>query len=291
MSGKQNLYHESLFRYVGMKAARMLVDAFQKLILLFAGNPLSIKVYEWILKGQIRKGEIPSHIAVILDGNRRWARHKNLFPTNGHVEGAKKAEEFFEWCKEIGGIKTVTLYVFSTENFRRPQEEVNRLMALIKEYLERMAVDKRIHENRVKVKVIGRVDLLPPEVREAVRKVEEATKNYDDYYLNLAIAYGGRAEILDALRKIAEEVKAGRLNPEGINEEIFEKFLYTSFLPNPHPDLIIRTSGEERLSNFLLWQSAYSELCFLDVYWPSFSRKDLYRAIRIYQQRKRRFGA
>ena len=215
---------------------------------------------------------------------------RNLYPTDGHLEGAKKAEEFLEWCGEIEGIKTITLYVFSTENFRRPQEEVEHLMKLIKEYLEKLAVDKRIHEKQTRVKVIGRIDMLPPEVREAVRKVEEATKNYDKRYLNLAIAYGGRAEILDALRKVASEVKAGRLSPENINEEIFEKFLYTSFLPNPHPDLIIRTSGEERLSNFLLWQGAYSELCFLDVYWPSFGKKDLYRAIRIYQHRKRRFG-
>ncbi|MHC1586195.1 MAG: polyprenyl diphosphate synthase [Candidatus Hecatellaceae archaeon] len=250
-----------------------------------------MRFYEWILKSQIKNGEVPGHIAVILDGNRRWARSRRLYPANGHLEGAKKAEKFFEWCQEFEGIKTVTLYVFSTENFRRPPEEVEHLMRLIKDYLEKLAADRRIHENQIRVKVIGRIDLLPEEVKEAVRKVEEATKNYDKRYLNLAVAYGGRAEILDALRRIALEVKAGRLSPEAINEEIFEKFLYTGFLPNPHPDLIIRTSGEERLSNFLLWQGAYSELCFLDVYWPSFSRKDLYRAIRIYQQRKRRFGA
>ncbi|MHC1564652.1 MAG: polyprenyl diphosphate synthase [Candidatus Hecatellaceae archaeon] len=268
-----------------------LISAFQRFVLFFAANRLAIRLYEWILKSQIKGGEIPSHIAIILDGNRRWAVSKRMLTFNGHLEGAKKAEEFFEWCKELNGIKTITLYVFSTENFRRPPEEVQRLMNLIKGYLENLATDERIHESKVRVKVIGKVDLLPPEIREAVRKVEEATKNYNERYLNLAIAYGGRTEILDALKRIAEEVKSGRLSPDQLNEEVFEKFLYTSFLPNPHPDLIIRTSGEERLSNFLLWQGAYSELCFLDVYWPGFEKKDLYRAIRIYQQRKRRFGA
>lgn len=267
------------------------VSAFQKFVLFFATNRLVLRLYEWILKGQIKGGEVPSHIALILDGNRRWAAFKGFkHAFNGHLEGARKAEKFFEWCQEFEGIKTITLYVFSTENFRRPREEVERLMGLIRNYLERLAVDKRIHEHGVRVKVIGRIDLLPSEVRETVRKVEEATKNYNRRYLNLAIAYGGRAEIIDALKRIAEEVRAGRLNPSQLDEALFEKFLYTGFLPNPHPDLIIRTSGEERLSNFLLWQGAYSELCFLDVYWPSFERKDLYRAIRIYQQRKRRFG-
>ena len=267
-----------------------LVSAFQRFVLFFAANRLTIRLYEWILKSQIKGGEIPSHIAIILDGNRRWAASKRMYTLNGHLEGAKKAEEFFEWCRELDGIKTITLYVFSTENFSRSLEEVQQLMSLIKKYLEKLAADQRIHKNKIRIKVIGRIDLLPLEVREAVRKVEEATRNYDKRYLNLAIAYGGRAEIVDALRRIAEEVKVGRLNPNQLNEETFEKFLYTSFLPNPHPDLIIRTSGEERLSNFLLWQGAYSELCFLDVYWPGFEKKDLYRAIRIYQQRKRRFG-
>jgi tritrans,polycis-undecaprenyl-diphosphate synthase [geranylgeranyl-diphosphate specific] len=268
-----------------------LISAFQRFVIFFAANRLAIRLYEWILKNQIKGGEIPGHIAIILDGNRRWAASRRMLTFNGHLEGAKKAEEFFEWCRELNGIKTITLYVFSTENFRRPPEEVQHLMNLIKGYLEKLATDKRIHANKVRVKVIGKVDLLPPEIREAVRRVEEATKDYNERYLNLAIAYGGRAEILDALRQIAEEVKSGRLSPDQLNEEVFEKFLYTSFLPNPHPDLIIRTSGEERLSNFLLWQGAYSELCFLDVYWPGFEKKDLYRAIRIYQQRKRRFGA
>ena len=267
------------------------VSAFQRLVWFFASNRLIIRLYEWILKSQIKDGEIPSHIAVILDGNRRWAASRGRYDFDGHLEGAKKAEEFFEWCRELKGLKTITLYVFSTENFRRPSEEVKHLMEIIKGYLEKLAVDKRIHESEVRVKVIGRIDLLPEEIREAVRKVEEATKNYSRRYLNLAIAYGGRAEIVDALKQIAEEVREGRLTPDQLSEEVVEKFLYTGFLPNPHPDLIIRTSGEERLSNFLLWQGAYSELCFLDVYWPGFEKKDLYRAIRIYQQRKRRFGA
>ena len=274
-----------------MAAKGFLASIFQSFIRFFALNPLAIWLYEWILKNQIKGGAIPSHIAVILDGNRRWAMCRGLFPADGHFEGARKAEEFFDWCKEFDGLKTITLYVFSTENFRRPPEEVRKLMDLIRDYLNKLATDRRIHENEVRVKIIGRVEMLPEDVREAIRRVEDATKHYSKRYLNLAIAYGGRAEIIDALRKVALEVKAGRLKPEEVNEEIFEKFLYTGFLPNPHPDLIIRTSGEERLSNFLLWQSAYSELCFLDVYWPSFTKRDFYRAIRVYQQRTRRFGA
>jgi len=143
----------------------------------------------------------------------------------------------------------------------------------------------------VRVKVIGRLNLLPEDLRHLIRDVEESTKNYDECFLNIAFAYGGRAEIVDAARKIAEKVKLGELNPESVDEETFEKHLYTSHMPKQDPDLIIRTSGEERLSGFLLWQSAYSELCFLDVYWPDFRFIDLLRAVRTFQKRKRRFGA
>jgi tritrans,polycis-undecaprenyl-diphosphate synthase [geranylgeranyl-diphosphate specific] len=150
--------------------------------------------------------------------------------------------------------------------------------------------DKQIHEDKIRVKVIGRVNLLPEDLQQLIADVEKATQNYDKHFLNFAFAYGGRAEILDAAKRIAEEVHEGKLNPEEVNEKTFEQHLYTSHMPNQDPDLIIRTSGEERLSGFLLWQSAYSELCFLDVYWPDFRSIDLLRAVRTFQKRKRRFG-
>lgn len=163
-------------------------------------------------------------------------------------------------------------------------------MQIAEEKLRKILTDERIHKNRVRVKVIGRMGLLPKSLQELIREVEEATRDYDQHFLNVALAYGGRAEIVDATKKIALEIEKGKLKPDAIDEQVFENHLYTAYLPQQEPDLIIRTSGEERLSGFLLWQSAFSELCFLDVYWPEFRRIDLLRAIRTYQQRKRRFG-
>jgi len=249
------------------------------------------RIYERWLEAQVRGGPMPEHVGVILDGNRRWARMHGLKPWLGHRAGAKKVEELLKWCLELG-IKSITLYSFSTENFNRSPEEVRALMELFEEKLKELRDSGVVHEHKVRVKVIGRLELLPAYLRGLVREVEEATKDYDEHFLNVAIAYGGRAEIIDAVRKIAEDVKAGRLDPADIDEELFERYLYTSHLPEEvrDPDLIIRTSGEERLSGFLLWQSAYSELCFLDVFWPEFRRIDLLRAIRTYQRRQRRFG-
>jgi tritrans,polycis-undecaprenyl-diphosphate synthase [geranylgeranyl-diphosphate specific] len=247
------------------------------------------KLYEKWLLNQVKKLSMPEHIAVILDGNRRWALEHSLPLFDGHAHGAKVGKTFLEWCIDLN-IKTVTLYVFSTENFQRPKEEVENIMKIIEKEALELSNDKRLHKNRVRVKAIGRVDLLPQSLREILKKVEESTKDYKDHYLNIAIAYGGRAEIIDATKKIAEDIKNDKLKPEDIDEELFMNYLYTAHLPNPYPDLIIRTSGEERLSGFLLWQSAYSELCFLDVYWPDFRKIDLLRAIRTYQRRKRRFG-
>jgi len=248
-------------------------------------------VYERWLEAQVMNGPMPEHIGVILDGNRRWARMHGLKPWLGHRAGAKKVEELLRWCLELG-IKSVTLYSFSTENFNRSPEEVMALMELFEEKLRELKRSDVVHKHRVRVKVIGRIELLPGYLRELAREVEEATKDYDEHFLNVAIAYGGRAEIVDAVRKIAEDVRAGLLDPSDIDEELFERYLYTSHLPEEvrDPDLIIRTSGEERLSGFLLWQSAYSELCFIDVFWPEFRRIDLLRAIRTYQGRQRRFG-
>ena len=247
------------------------------------------KIYERWLWHQVRNGAKPEHIAVILDGNRRWALEHSLNPWMGHRQGAEKVKELLDWCLEMG-VKSVTLYAFSTENFRRSPKEVEEIMRIAEEKLRKLLTDKRIHENNVKVKVIGRKSLLPKSLRKLADEVEESTKNYNKHFLNIALAYGGRAEIVDAARKIAERVEKGEIGSKQIDEKLFEKFLYTSHLPKQDPDLIIRTSGEERLSGFLLWQSAYSELCFLDIYWPEFRKIDLLRAIRTFQKRKRRFG-
>lgn len=246
-------------------------------------------LYErWLMK-QIDSGEKPSHVGVIMDGNRRWALSHNMIPWEGHWEGADKVKEFLDWCVELD-INTVTLYSFSTENFNREDMEVQELMRLFESTLDEVIKSSHIHENHVKVMAIGRINTLPQRLQKLIHEVEEATKDYDRYYLNIAIAYGGRAEIVDAMRKIASKVKSGEMEPETINEEVIEANLYTSHLPQPDPDLIIRTSGESRLSNFLVWQAAYSELFLLDVYWPAFRKIDLMRAIRSYQLRQRRFG-
>ncbi|RLI21090.1 di-trans,poly-cis-decaprenylcistransferase [Candidatus Bathyarchaeota archaeon] len=247
------------------------------------------KLYEKWLWHQIKNGRKPEHIAVILDGNRRWALEHSLNPWMGHKEGAEKVESLLDWCMDMG-VKSITLYAFSTENFKRPRKEVEEIMKIVEEKLRKLLTDKRIYENKVRVKIIGRRSLLPESLRKLAEEVEKATKNHNNYFLNVALAYGGRAEIVDAARKIAEKVERGELESKQIDEKLFEKFLYTSHLPKQDPDLIIRTSGEERLSGFLLWQSAYSELCFLDVYWPEFRKIDLLRAIRTFQKRKRRFG-
>jgi len=247
------------------------------------------KLYEKWLWHQVKDGVKPEHIAVILDGNRRWALKKCMEPWVGHYHGAERVEDLLEWCLELG-VKSITLYAFSTENFQRSREEVERLMELFEKKLDQLISDERIHKNRVRVKVIGRINLLPDRLIRKIRQVEEVTKDYEDHFLNIALAYGGRAEIVDAARKLAERVARGELSPSDINEEAVEKHLYTAHLPKQDPDLIIRTSGEERLSGFLLWQCAYSELCFLDVYWPEFRKIDLLRAVRTYQRRRRRFG-
>jgi len=224
-----------------------------------------------------------------MDGNRRWARARDLVPWEGHWEGADKVENFLDWCLDLD-IKTITLYSFSTENFKRDEKEVTELFKLFERMLERVIKSDRIHKNRVCIRAIGRIETLPEKLQELIQRVEESTQGYDDYYLNIAIAYGGRAEIVDAVQVIAEKVKMGQLEPSDINEQVIEANLYTSHLPYPDPDIIIRTSGESRLSNFLVWQSAYSELFLVDVYWPNFRKIDLMRAIRGYQMRQRRFG-
>jgi tritrans,polycis-undecaprenyl-diphosphate synthase [geranylgeranyl-diphosphate specific] len=251
------------------------------------------KIYERWLWHQIKDGKKPEHIAIILDGNRRWANDKEKSPWLsdkwGHKEGADTVEQLLDWCSMLD-VKYVTLYSFSTENFSRQSEEIEKIMQIAEERFKKLLVDKRVHKNRVHVKVIGRTNLLPPSLQQVIAEVERVTSQYDNYMWNFAFAYGGRAEIVDAAKKIAKEIKEDRLQIDDITEDVFEKYLYTAHMPKQDPDIIIRTSGEERLSGFLLWQAAYSELLFLDVYWPDFRFIDILRAIRTYQHRMRRFG-
>ncbi len=238
---------------------------------------------------QVKNGVKPDHIAIILDGNRRWANSQELNPWLGHKKGAETVEQLLDWSHMLG-VKYITLYMFSTENFSRSSKEVEQIMKIADEKFRKILTDERIHKNKVHVKVIGRTNLLPQSLQDLIANVEKTTEHYNNYFWNFAFAYGGRAEIVDAAKTIAEKVKNGELDVDDVTESTFEKYLYTSHMTKADPDMIIRTSGEERLSGFLLWQAAYSELLFLDVYWPDFRFIDLLRAIRTFQNRKRRFG-
>lgn len=243
--------------------------------------------YEKRLLKEVLQLPPPHHVAVIMDGNRRFARDLGLATAEGHKEGRNKLEELLNWGLEVG-IKVLTVYAFSSENFTRKKEEVDELMRLFEENFYKVADDERVHRHRIRVRVLGTVGALPEKVQKAIAYAEEKTKSYDAYSLNLAIAYSGREEIIQAIREIAGKVRAGELEPNQIDQAMFSGYLYTKEFPDP--DLILRTSGEVRVSNFLLWQLAYSELYFVDVYWPGFRKIDFLRAIRSYQQRARRFG-
>ncbi len=246
-------------------------------------------VYGRWLKSQIRADEMPKHIGVILDGNRRWARDQHLDPWRGHWAGGEHVKDFLEWCLNLN-INTVTLYAFSTENFKRTDKEVEELMKVYEKALRDVLASDALEKYNVRVAAIGRRSLLPENLQRLIAEVEESTKNNSKFYLNVALAYGGRAEIVDAARELAQLVKEGKLEPRQIDEDLIEEHLYTKHLPQQDPDLIIRTGNESRLSNFLLWQAAYSELFIVDVYWPEFREIDLQRVIRSYQLRNRRFG-
>ncbi len=247
------------------------------------------QAYERRLQNQVRAGQVPRHVAIIMDGNRRFARALGLGNLSaGHQKGRDKLEEVLEWCLDIG-VKILTVYAFSTENLDRPSDEIRELMRLFAENFRKVGDDERVHRHKIKVQVFGNRELLPPDVQEAIEYAESRTKDYANYTFNLAVAYGGREEILDAIRDVVRDAQAGSITPEEIDERFFSRRLYTGDLPDP--DLVLRTSGEERISNFLLWQLAYSELYFVDVYWPGFRRIDFLRAIRSYQQRQRRYGA
>ena len=236
---------------------------------------------------QINKNPIPKHIAIIMDGNRRFAKELGLNYEKGHEYGKNKIRELLEWCFDLK-IKNLTLYAFSIENFKRGKNEVNSIMDLCKEELKKAIKDSKIHKNQIKINVIGNLDSLPIEIKKSALYIMEKTNDYNNYYLNIALAYGGREEIIHAIKNIAKDVKNNDLEINKITNDIVSSYLYTSGIPDP--DLILRTSGEERISNFLLWQLAYSELYFSDVYWPAFRKRDFLKAIRTFQQRKRRFG-
>jgi len=243
--------------------------------------------YEKRLMKEVRESRMPNHVAVIMDGNRRFAKEFGLTTEEGHVKGKDKLEELLDWCMELG-IKVLTVYAFSTENLKRDIDEVESLMKLFQDNFYRLGDDERVHRHHIKVTVLGQKDLLPDNVKEAIEYAETRTAGYSNYFYNIATAYGSRQEIIQAIKQIALKVKDGQLEVDDIDEQTFSNYLYTADFPDP--DLILRTSGEERISNFLLWQLAYAELYFTDVYWPGFRKIDFLRAIRSYQLRQRRFG-
>ena len=216
------------------------------------------RLYEWYISRDLKPEKMPKHVAIIMD-----------------------------WSIELG-IEIITVYAFSTENFNRPQHEVEGLMKLFVKNFKRLVDHEKIHKNEVKVKVVGKTELIPESVREAIKEAEDATAQYDKRLFNIAIGYDGRLEIIDSFKKIIEQVQAGEITIDDVDEELVSKNLYTGGLDDPN--LIIRTSGEERLSGFLLWQSSYSELYFCETLWPELRKVDFIRAIRSYQERERRFG-
>lgn len=237
------------------------------------------------LKEKIDKNNLPQHLAVIMDGNGRWARQRGLPRTAGHNEGGKALLRVLNACNELG-IKALTVYAFSTENWKRPKEEVDYLMSLPGEYIHRYL--PMIKERNIRVNFIGHLDALSDEMKENMDKAVRETKENTGLIFTIALNYGSRSEMIEAIKIVSRKVKDGSLDVDVIDEETFEKHLMTSDLPPI--DLMIRTSGEIRISNFLLWQLAYSELYFTKVKWPDFHEAQLYRAIINYQQRHRRYG-
>ncbi len=235
---------------------------------------------------EFNKENMPRHVGIIMDGNRRWAKSKGKPASFGHREGAKTLEKIVRYANKIG-LEYITVYAFSTENWKRAEDEVKTLMMILQNYLDDYS--KRADSENIKVKMIGDITALSKGMQESIIKCMERTKNNTGVTFNIAINYGGRDEIVKAVRKISEQVKTGKLKIEDINEDLVSNNLYTA--GQPDPDLIIRTSGEIRLSGFLTWQSVYSELLFVQKYWPDFTEEDLDNAIIEYQKRTRKFGA
>lgn len=266
-----------------------LLDKFLKIIYKISRQNLIYKIYEKHLLNQINQYPFPQHIGIILDGNRRWSKIKEVKKEKGHKIGADIAEDLLNWIYELR-IKITTIYVLSDENLEREPDEIDNIYSLLEDKLSRLYNDTRIHNKQIRVKSIGDFKKLPEGLQNILKKLELKTENYQNMYLNIAIAYGGQKELLNAIKKISLAVKKRIIDIDDIDEKLIESNLYTAHLPQAEPDLILRTSGEKRLSGFLLWQSAYSELIFVDVFWPEFRKIDLMRAIRTYQKRSRRYG-
>ncbi|MFY9140199.1 MAG: isoprenyl transferase [Thermacetogeniaceae bacterium] len=234
---------------------------------------------------KLDKSRLPYHVAIIMDGNGRWAQERNLPRSVGHRTGMESLRTVVKLCSQLG-IKILTVYAFSTENWKRPQEEVSVLMGLLYEYIKK-ELDE-LNREQVQVRVIGRLKELPARAQQEIKRAVELTANNNKLIFNIALNYGGRAEIVDAVRKLASLAIEGKIDPEEITEELMQQYLYTADLPDP--DLLIRPAGEKRISNFLLWQIAYTEFYFTEVYWPDFREEDFLKALDAYQNRKRRFG-
>ena len=229
--------------------------------------------------------KVPNHIAIILDGNGRWAKAKGMPRGYGHIKGCANLENICDDIKDLG-VKYLTVYAFSTENWKRSREEVEGLMKLFRSYLKKCM--KNAEKNHMRVKIIGDPSAFAPDIQEKIRELEEFSKDYDELYFQIALNYGSRDEIVRGVRKLAQDVADGKCTPSEIDESLLENYLDTAGVPDP--DLLIRTSGEQRLSNFLMWQLAYTEFYFTDVPWPDFHKEDLIKAIEKYNSRDRRFG-
>lgn len=236
-------------------------------------------------KDEIDKNNLPEHIAIIMDGNGRWAKERGFPRVAGHRAGMKSVKETVRLCNDLG-IKVLTLYAFSTENWTRPQKEISTLMRILREYLRKEI--NELHQKNVKIDFMGRIDELPELVQQDLKLAKEKTANNTGLLLNVALNYSGRADIIDGVKKLIIDIENKKCRKEDVNEALFEKYLYTTDLPEP--DLLIRTSGEMRISNFLLWQIAYTEIYVTPTYWPDFSKEHLLSAIIDYQKRERRFG-
>ena len=257
-----------------------ILDKFINSKRLFVPTPKNPEIME-----EIDKGKLPHHIAIIMDGNGRWAKKKFLNRIGGHVKGVNAVREVVTACRELG-IKVLTLYAFSIENWKRPADEVNALMGLLKEYLLKECAE--MVQNNIRLNAIGRIEDLSLDVQTTLRETMKKTERCDGMILNLALSYGGRSEILHAVQGILSDFQRGKVKPEEITIQRFSQYLWTRGIPDP--DLLIRTSGEFRISNFLLWQIAYTELYVTDTLWPDFDREELLKAIADYQSRERRFG-
>lgn len=242
--------------------------------------------FQETLVRQVDRSRLPRHVAIIMDGNGRWAKKRGLPRVMGHRAGIRSVRAVVEIARELG-VEVVTLYAFSVENWKRSTQEVSTLMRLLNEYLKREL--SNLLENEVRLGVLGEIERLPKQVQEHLNEVMEKTRGNRKMLLNLALNYGGRSEILHAVRQVAQAVKEGKMQPGDLTEKTFSRFLYTDGLPDP--DLLIRTSGEQRISNFLLWQISYSELYLTPRLWPDFGKVDFIQAILDYQNRERRFGA